>query len=204
MNSRHFVHRLVRNLIVRPIERWYERTHVIRQLEELAHLGQGVSARGSISLGSPEMIELADDVHLNSGFKVKGTGWLRVGAHVHIGHEVLILTTNHKYEGATCLPYDRERVSKDVVIGDCVWICDRVTITPGVTIGEGAILAAGAVVSRDVPPMAIVGGAPAQIIRYRDQEAYQQLKQEGKFLNWPRTYDMVLDKRTTIRRRGKS
>jgi maltose O-acetyltransferase len=204
MNSRHLIHRLVRNLIARPIQRWYERTHVIRQLEEVGHLGQGVSVQGWISLGSPATIELADDVSVNSGLTVQGTGRLRIGAHVHIGHDVLILTTNHKYEGVNCLPYDRERISKDVVIGDSVWICDRVVITPGVEIGEGAVLGAGSVVSRDVPPLAVVGGTPAQVIRYRDQEEYQRLKEAGQYLDWPRLHDTIFEKRMVIRRRPRS
>jgi acetyltransferase-like isoleucine patch superfamily enzyme len=204
MNFRYFIHRLVRNLIVGPMGRWYQRTHVIRQLEEVGRLGQGVAVQGSISLGSPATIEFGDDVSLNPGFTVQGTGRLRIGAHVHIGQDVLILTTNHKYEGASCLPYDRERVSKDVVIGDSVWICDRVIITPGVEIGEGAVLAAGAVINRDVPALAVVGGTPAQVIRYRDQEEYQRLKEAGQYLNWPRAFDTILDKRMTVRRRPRS
>lgn len=40
-------------------------------------------------------------------------------------------------------------------------------IMPGVTIGEGAVVAAGAVVTKDVPPYAVVGGNPAKILKYR-------------------------------------
>jgi virginiamycin A acetyltransferase len=40
-------------------------------------------------------------------------------------------------------------------------------ILPGITIGDGAVIGAGAVVTKDVPPYAIVGGNPAKIIRYR-------------------------------------
>jgi acetyltransferase-like isoleucine patch superfamily enzyme len=54
-----------------------------------------------------------------------------------------------------------------VVVGNDVWIGEGVQILRGVTVGDGAILAAGAVVTKDVPPYAIVGGVPARVIRYR-------------------------------------
>ncbi len=57
-----------------------------------------------------------------------------------------------------------------VIIGNDVWIGARATILEGVTIGDGAVIAAGAVVTKDVPPYAIVGGVPAKIIRYRFAE----------------------------------
>lgn len=53
------------------------------------------------------------------------------------------------------------------VIGNDVWICSNVIILGGITIGDGAIIAAGSVVTKDVPPYAIVGGVPARVIRYR-------------------------------------
>jgi len=55
----------------------------------------------------------------------------------------------------------------DTVVGNDVWIGHAAMIMPGVTIGDGAIVASGAVVTRDVPPYAIVGGNPAAILRYR-------------------------------------
>ena len=55
----------------------------------------------------------------------------------------------------------------DVVIGSDVWLGSGCMILSGVTIGHGAVVAARAVVSRDVPPYAVVGGVPARIVRYR-------------------------------------
>lgn len=55
----------------------------------------------------------------------------------------------------------------NIIIDDDVWIGYQSTIMSGVHIGQGAIVAAGAVVTKDVPPYAIVGGVPAKIIRYR-------------------------------------
>ena len=92
----------------------------------------------------------------------------------------MIITSNHNYEGEM-IPYDNTYIKKEVIIGDCVWFGNRVTVTGNVTIGEGAIVAAGAVVCKDVPPLAIVGGNPAKVIKYRNKDHYYKLKEEGKF-----------------------
>lgn len=47
------------------------------------------------------------------------------------------------------------------------WIGDDVTFVGGVKVGNGAVVGAGALVTKDVPPYAIVGGIPAKVIRYR-------------------------------------
>ncbi len=59
----------------------------------------------------------------------------------------------------------------DTVVGSDVWIGYGATIMPGVRIGDGAIVATGSVVTKDVPPYAIVGGNPAVLIRHRFDEA---------------------------------
>ena len=57
-----------------------------------------------------------------------------------------------------------------VVIGNDVWIGDRVTLIAGAPIGDGAVILAGAVVTKDVPPYAIVGGVPAKVLYFRYSE----------------------------------
>ena len=63
-----------------------------------------------------------------------------------------------------------KQVPRRTIIGSDVWIGANAIILPGVTVGDGAIIAAGSVVSRDVPPYAIVGGIPARVIRHRFDE----------------------------------
>jgi acetyltransferase-like isoleucine patch superfamily enzyme len=70
-----------------------------------------------------------------------------------------------------CFGYDREAGSKgDIIVGDDVWIGTNAIICSGVKIGQGAIVAAGAVVTKDVPSYAVVGGNPANLIKYRFEE----------------------------------
>lgn len=73
----------------------------------------------------------------------------------------------------------------DVVIGNDVWIGYNAKIIGGITIGDGAIIAMGAVVTKDVPPYAIVGGVPAKIIRYRFSENEVKKLLEIKWWNLP-------------------
>lgn len=70
-------------------------------------------------------------------------------------------------------------------IGNDVWIGANAIIPGSVNIGTGAIVAAGAVVVKDVPPYAVVGGNPAQIIRYRFSEEEIRFLLESEWWNWP-------------------
>lgn len=56
------------------------------------------------------------------------------------------------------------------VIGNDVWIGTNVIIKGGVTVGDGAIIAMGSVITKDIPPYAIVGGVPGKVIKYRFTE----------------------------------
>lgn len=77
---------------------------------------------------------------------------------------------------------------ENIRIGNDVWIGARAIILDGITIGDGAIVAAGSVVSKDVPPYAVVAGVPARVLRYRFKENevsfLQNLKWWDKDLIW--------------------
>jgi len=74
---------------------------------------------------------------------------------------------------------------KPVTIGNGVWIGIQCLILDGVTIGDGAIVAAGSVVTKDVPPFAVVGGGPAKVLKYRFSEDVIKRLQEIKWWNLP-------------------
>ena len=119
--------------------------------------------------------------HCNfNGLVVAGCGDVIFGNYFHSGVQCLIISSNHNYKGEQ-IPYDSTHIKKTIIINDFVWFGSRVTIVGNVTIGEGAIIEAGAVVCKDVPPLAIVGGNPAKIIGYRDEEHFNKLKNDGRF-----------------------
>ena len=73
----------------------------------------------------------------------------------------------------------------DIIVGNDVWFGHDSTILPGIKIGDGAIIGTKALVTKDVPPYAIVGGNPAKIIKYRfDEETIEKLINLA-WWNWP-------------------
>lgn len=94
-------------------------------------------------------------------------GPLKIGSNVLMGPECVILTTNHNFNRRNVPIRLQGSTTKPIIIGNDVWIGQRVMIMPGVEIGDGAIIAAGAVVSKNVAPYTIVGGIPAKLIKQR-------------------------------------
>jgi len=102
---------------------------------------------------------------------------LRIGNFCSIAKRVtFILSSDHPTQYISTFPFkvmctgeaSYEAISKgDIIVEDDVWIGYGATILSGVRIGQGAIVSAGAVVTKDVPPYAIVGGVPAKVIKYR-------------------------------------
>ena len=94
---------------------------------------------------------------------------LTIGDNVSISPEVMILAGTHDVNDPTFPPSPVGPHA--VAIEDHVWIGTRAMILPGVTVGRGAVVAAGSVVTKDVPPLTIVGGVPAKPLGTRDAGA---------------------------------
>lgn len=101
---------------------------------------------------------------------------LIIGNYCSIAPEVVFLTDGeHSYKSISTYPFATRYFNKstdtlskgNIIIEDDVWIGYGAIIMSGVHIRQGAIIAAGAVVTKDVPPYAIVGGVPANVIKYR-------------------------------------
>lgn len=94
---------------------------------------------------------------------------IQIGDNLLTGRRCLITDNSHggmTIEELAIAPIDRDVKSKgSVIIGNNVWLGERVCILPGVHIGDGAVIAANAVVTHDVPSRALAAGVPAKIIR---------------------------------------
>ena len=103
---------------------------------------------------------------------------ITIGDHCLTGKWVTITDNSHGETDLASLqqpPQNRPITSKGPVhIGNNVWIGDKATILPGVTIGDGAVIAANSVVTNDVPAYAVMGGAPAKIIKNENRNDYNE------------------------------
>lgn len=109
-------------------------------------------------------ITIGKNVFINSSCHFQDQGGIEIGDSCLIGHNVVLATINHD------LYPQNNRINHyaPIKLGKSVWVGSNSTILGGVTIGDWAVVAAGAVVTRDVPPLTIVGGVPARVIRTID------------------------------------
>lgn len=158
--------------------------------------GHGVRIGNGVGFKHLETFEIGDRVFIGSGSYIQGRfdGTCRIGNNVWIGPQSYLDARNLVLEdyvgwgpGAKVLGSTHTAVPIDIPIIQTNLEIAAVTvkmgadigmnaaILPGVTIGEGSIVGAGAVVTKDVPPYAIVAGVPAKFLRWR--EGYQPLEQ---------------------------
>lgn len=124
--------------------------------------------------------------------------WTQIGKFCSIGRNVDIGGITHNYSAITTFPlsrYEQKRSGnvqmkeeKKCLIGNDVWIAAGAHVLHNVSVGDGAVIGAGAVVTKDVPPYAIVAGVPAKIISYRFENKKIQLIHSLKWWDWPEAF----------------
>lgn len=116
------------------------------------------------------------------------------------GAKFVMNGANHAMSGFSTFPFNifgdgweegfdpatwAQEVRGDTIVGNDVWIGMEALVMPGVTIGHGAIVATRAVVSRDVPPYAIVAGNPARVVNSRFDSATIDRLLAVAWWDWP-------------------
>lgn len=159
-----FIHKLLFYLLNRYISYFpfhFFRNFIYKFL--FKKIGSDNSFLMGLELRSPSRISIGNNNVFNRNVLLDGRGGeLIIGDNVDIAQETNIWTLEHDVNDDF-----HKDTGGDVIIEDYVWIASRVTVLPGIRIGRGAVVASNSVVTKDVPPMCIVGGIPAKFIAKR-------------------------------------
>ncbi|WP_280633684.1 CatB-related O-acetyltransferase [Nocardioides sp. 1609] len=115
-------------------------------------------------LRAEEWVFVAAAVHIDP--------MVSIGRYSMLAHGVAIVGDDHNWDiPGSPIQFTGRPPQQPTRIGRDVWVGRGALVRRGVTIGDGAVVGARSVVTRDVPPFAIVAGVPAKIINYRFDEA---------------------------------
>ena len=144
-------------------------SYTVRHLFYRKVMGLRIGRSSSIAMGcfltgfaTGWSIRIGDNSAVNRRCYLDGRRGIEIGNNVNVSPEVYIVTFTHDPQSPTFACK-----GGPVVIDDHAWIGARAILMPGVHVGEGAVVGAGAVVTHDVAPYSIVGGAPARPIGER-------------------------------------
>ncbi|MTI80460.1 MAG: CatB-related O-acetyltransferase [Firmicutes bacterium] len=175
---------------------------IIQNLRNLRYLKEGINIRENVEIVNTKVGKYVNfsaySSIINSEIgKYSSIGrytkveHVKMGSYCSIAWDVTIGAPSHPFHHLTshAISYrhtygfvKETKIKRDfTVIGNDVWIGANCVIVGGITIGDGAVIGAGSVVTKDVPPYAIVGGVPAKVIKYRfDSDVIAKLLE----INW--------------------
>lgn len=148
----------------------------------LIHIGDHCRVYGKLQSAGEGKITIGDHTCIYEDSVVGSVASIRIGSSVIISNHVHIFdNNNHPTSPAVRRKMTVEGFEGDawrwvhadsapIVIEDNVWIGEYAAVLKGVTIGTGAIVASHAVVTKDVPPYAIVAGNPARVVKVLEND----------------------------------
>ncbi len=157
-------------------------------LEDLVHINalseRGVSFGRNVTVAKGSVI-VCTGVIANRGVGLRVGDCSAIGAHsfigaqggITIGNDVImgpgvrIFSENHNYDQLVLPIRKQGEIRLPVAIEDDCWVGSGVTILGGVTVGRGTVIAAGSVVTKSIPPLSVVAGVPAKVIKNREPHA---------------------------------
>lgn len=151
-----FGNTVINKIPSRKLRRLYYRLMGARLTEK------SVIFRGTDIL-SPRKLQIGQGSSVGWHSLLDARGGIEIGDNVTVASYCKLVTGSHDIEDpnfkAHFLP---------IIIEDYAWVCTGAMILQGIKIGTGAVVCAGSVVTKDVPPMTVVGGMPAKVIRIRE------------------------------------
>lgn len=141
-------------------------------------IGNNVSIMGSILLEGNGIIKIGDNTTIRYSSRISAIESVIIGNNVILSNNVVVMDNNSHptdidsrlkmsaTKPGTELWRARYSAHAPVVIDDAVWVGEGASILKGVHIGFGSIVATKAVVTKDVPPFAVVAGNPAKVVKF--------------------------------------
>ena len=114
-------------------------------------------------------LNIGDNTYIGEFNNIRAAGgYIEIGNNCLISQHISIVASGHNYDKKSLISKQGWNTNKrNVIIKDDVWIGANSVILPGCIIETGAVIGAGSIVTKNVPPYAIVAGNPAKIIKYR-------------------------------------
>lgn len=139
----------------------------------------GCRIDGHVRIGPRVTMRCPHHVSIGDGSSIGGRTWIdawgpiSIGSRCLLNDEVSLLSAGHDIHSP-----DFAGDPRPITIGDYAWLPVRIIVLPGVEIGEAAVVGSGSVVTRNVPPHAVVAGNPARVIGTRGKVDFTYVPSE--------------------------
>lgn len=148
--------------------------YYVLQLKAFLVFGKRVYAHGNFKVGNRKNVTIGKDCSINKDVYILGHCKVQIGNRVTLSVRSMLIDS-----GLNLHAKKRTHISGFITIEDGVWIGAGAIILPGVVIGRDSVVGAGSVVTKSVPPLCVVAGNPARIIKELPDE-FGQLDQKMK------------------------
>jgi len=128
---------------------------------------RSIVAQSEFFTANGARLEVGKYTFINYGASIAAHKLIRIGDHCLIGTHCIMMDNDFHHISVNKRKTLPE--SKPIILGNHVWLGNRVTVLKGVTIGDYAVVGAGSVVTRDIPSYSVAAGNPARIIRTLSQ-----------------------------------
>ena len=144
----------------------YLRRYILKKLAKSS--GENVNLDKNVWILNWNNLTIGDNSGIGMNSRI---GSVDIGKNVMMAPDCIMLTKNHSYDRVD-IPMNQQGYNEDkkIIIGDDVWIGQRVIILPGVKVGDGSIIGAGSIVTKNIEPYSIVAGNPARLIKIRKKD----------------------------------